>query len=141
MTRSDVPTHKLRTLWLFIGWGLVAFVIYLSLVSGPLPIDAIAGDENTHRLLYGISHVLAYGALMLWFLQLYAHSRRTIIAIGLVALGIVLEILQGFTADRHPGYMDIVANTTGVVLGWSLGKTRLSKMLAIIERQVMRLST
>lgn len=72
MTRSDAPTHKLRKLWLFIGWGLVAFVIYLSLVSGPLPIDAIAGDENTRRLLYGISHVLAYGTLMLWFLQLYA---------------------------------------------------------------------
>ena len=118
----------------------MVLVIYLSLVSGPLPIDVIASDESAHRLIYGIAHVLAYGTLMLWFLQLYARSRRTIIASGLIALGTVLEGLQGFTVDRYPGYLDLVANTAGVMLGWLLGKTRLSKTLETIEAWVMRLA-
>ena len=132
-------THQLRKLWLSIGWLLVGLVIYLSLVSGPLPIDAIARDESTHRLIYGIAHVLAYGTLMLWFLQLYPVSQRIIIALGLIGLGILLEVLQGLTPDRMPGYLDILANTLGVFLGWLLGKTRLSGLLGALDKTLSRL--
>lgn len=137
MTAAARPSHRLRKLWLSIGWALVVLVTYLSLGSGPLPIDTIARDERT--LVYGISHVLAYGTLMWWFLQLYPVSHRPIIALGLIAMGIVLEVLQGFTPDRDAEYLDVVANTAGVILGWSLGKTRLSRTLERIERQVIRL--
>jgi VanZ family protein len=140
MITAATSRHKFRTLWLAIGWGLVVLVIYLSLVSGPLPIDVIARGESAHRLIYGIAHVLAYGCLMLWFLQLYPCSRRTIIASGLIALGTVLEGLQGFTVDRYPGYLDLVANTAGVTLGWLLGKTRLARTLETIEERVIRLA-
>jgi VanZ family protein len=134
------PTHKLRELWLSIGWLLVGLIIYLSLVAGRLPIDSIASDEVTHRLVYGVSHVLAYGILMLWFLQLYPVSRRPIIALSLIAMGTVLEVLQGFAPDRNPGYLDVVANIAGVMLGWLFGKTPLSRVLETIERSVIRLS-
>ncbi len=140
MSTDPGPTHRLRKLWLSISWLLVALVIYLSLVSGPLPIHAIASDKSTHWLIYGIAHILAYGTLMLWFLQLCPVSRRPIIALGLVALGILLELLQGLTPDRSPGYLDIVANMAGVMLGWLLGKTRLSRALEAVDKTLSRLS-
>lgn len=126
-----MPTHKLRKLWLSTGWLLVALVTYLSLVPDPPTIDAAGSDK--------VAHVLAYGTLMLWFLQLYPIYRRPIIAVGLIAMGILLEFLQGFTAARSSEYMDMVANTGGVMLGWLLGKTRLSTALEALERQIMRL--
>ncbi len=126
-----MPTHKLRKLWLSIGWLLVALVAYLSLVPDPPTIDVAGSDK--------VAHVLAYGTLMLWFLQLYPIHRRPIIVVGLIALGILLEFLQGLTAARSSEYIDMVANTGGVMLGWVLGKTRLSTALEALARQVMRL--
>ena len=120
------PAHKLRKLWLSIGWLLIAFVVYLSLVPHlPMQINVIAGDK--------LEHAFAYATLMLWFLQLYSASRRPFIALSLIGMGILLEILQGFTPDRDPDYLDAVANTAGVLLAWLLGKTRLSKTLAAVE--------
>ncbi len=121
--KAKGPTHKLRTLWLSFGWVLVALVIYLSLISDPLPIDAIGKGKLT----YGIAHVLAYGTLMLWFLQLYPTSRRPIIALSLIALGTALEVFQGFVPGRDAEFRDIIANAAGVMLGWLLGKTSLSR--------------
>jgi len=127
----SMPTHKLRKLWLSIGWLLVALVTYLSLIPDPPTINATGSDK--------VAHALAYGTLMLWFLQLYPIYRRPIIAVGLITMGILLEFLQGFTAARSFEYMDMVANTGGVTLGWLLGKTRLSMALDAFERQIMRL--
>ena len=127
-----MPTHKLRKLWLTIGWLLVALISYLSLVPN-LPTVGVTGSDK-------VTHLLAYGTLMLWFLQLYPISRRPIIAAALIAMGILLEFLQEFTAARSSEYMDMVANTGGVMLGWLLGgKTRLSAALETLERQIMRL--
>jgi VanZ family protein len=131
------PTFKLRKLWLTIGWLLIVLVIYLSLTPGWLPLDALADDEVSHRFTYGISHVLAYGTLMLWFLQLYPVSRRPIIALCLVGLGGLLEILQAFTPERDPDYLDALANGTGVVLGWLLGRTRLANTLEAVEKALV----
>ncbi len=132
------PTSRLRKLWLAIGWLLVVLVIYLSLAPGWLPLDALTDDEAARRLSYGISHVLAYGTLMLWFLQLYPVSRRPIIAVCLVGLGGMLEILQAFTPDRDPDYLDLLANGAGVVFGWLLGRTPLANTLRILERVLVR---
>jgi VanZ family protein len=125
--------------WLAIGWLLVGLVVYLSLKPGWLPLDALAREGPVHRLSYGVAHVLAYGTLMLWFLQLYPVSRWRWIALGLFALGVGLEGLQGFTADREPGVADAAANTIGIGLGWLLGRTGLFKTLETIERRVLRL--
>ncbi len=127
------PTHRLRKLWLSIGWLLVALVVYLSLSSDTL---VMANDVKANRLAYVALHLLVYGVLMLWFLQLYPASRRPIIALSLIAMGVLLEVLQGFTPDRSPGYTDAVANIVGVMLGWSLGKTRLSRALEAVDKTI-----
>ena len=127
-----MPPHKLRNLRLSIGGLLVALIIFLSLTSNPPTINATGS--------YTFAHVIAYGTLMLWFLLLYPMSRGLIIAVGLIAMGILLELLQGLTDVRSSDYMDMAANTGGVMLGWLFGKSWLSAALEALERQIMRLT-
>lgn len=124
--------HKLRRLWLSVGWLLVALVTFFSLTPEPPTIIRVTASDK-------VAHLVAYGVLMLWFLQLYPVSRRPVIAILLAAMGILIEVLQGFTTGRSTEYMDIAANTGGVMLGWMLGKSPLSKVLEALDRKIMSL--
>jgi VanZ family protein len=63
----------------------------------------------------------------------------TVIALCLVGLGGLLEVLQAFTPDRDADYVDFLANSAGVVVGWLLGRTRLANTSAILEAALMRL--
>lgn len=81
--------------WTLIGVVYVAAVVYLSLVPD-LPSNALSFPESDK-----VVHLSAYAFLMLWFGQIY-HERAValLIASGLVALGIFLEILQGVSGHR-----------------------------------------
>ena len=125
-----MSTHKLRKVWLFTGWLLIALVVYVSLIPALPSIDITAADK--------VAHVFAYATLTLWFLQLYPAERRAMLVIGFIMMGVALEFLQGLTASRSFEYGDIAANTGGVVLGWLLVKTRLSNTLHVIEKHLIR---
>ncbi len=125
-----MSSHKLRKLWLFTGWLLIALVVYVSLIPALPSIDITAADK--------VAHVFAYATLTLWFLQLYPADRRAMLVIGFIMMGIALEFLQELTASRSFEYADIAANTGGVALGWLLAKTRLSNTLHVIEKQLIR---
>jgi VanZ family protein len=47
------------------------------------------------------------------------------LAIGFIALGIAMEIAQGFTPTRQPDVFDVLANITGVMLGWFASPPRI----------------
>ena len=103
---------KLRALWLAIGWGLVATIIWLSVTPRPLQIDIAQGDK--------LGHFAAYGATMFWFCQLYARRpTRIAYAAGLIAMGIALEFVQRWLCYRSFEVLDMVADAIGVVLGWT----------------------
>jgi VanZ family protein len=63
-----------------------------------------------------LGHLAGYALLMFWFAQLYA--RRAVWAAGFIAMGIVLELLQGWLGYRSLEGYDMLANTAGVLLGW-----------------------
>ncbi|NNL06456.1 MAG: hypothetical protein HKO86_01940, partial [Gammaproteobacteria bacterium] len=54
------PDLRYRRLWLFIGYALVAMVIYLSLTSSPVHIDTELPYQDK------LFHALAYFALTFW---------------------------------------------------------------------------
>jgi VanZ family protein len=117
-------------LWLTTGWMLIAAVIYLSLAPAPPDLDLPQGDK--------FGHVLAYAVLMFWFMQIYDRQRiRVGLAAGFVALGIVLEVLQGFTGYRTFEVHDIAANMIGVALGWMSGPPRTGNLFSRIENLVL----
>jgi VanZ family protein len=114
--------------WLALGWMMIGAVIYLSLTPHPLEIDVVQGDK--------MGHALAYLGMMIWFAQLYHRRLHVWWAVGFIALGAVLEYLQGWSGYRDFEYLDMVADAVGVVLGWLLGGTALMDVLSAFERRI-----
>jgi len=103
---------RCRKLWLAIGYALVALIVFLSLTPRPPALEFEQGDK--------LGHLLAYGTLMFWFCQLYATRRSRIAhALAFAAMGVALEFAQRATGYRSFEYLDMLANATGVALGWA----------------------
>lgn len=121
MVSIDRPSF--RRACRLIGWLLVLAVTVLSLIPLELP---EGGDKW--------SHLFAYGALMLWFSML--HSGRARVALGLVAMGIVIEFLQGQTGYRSFDVLDMLANALGVLAGWVVALTPVGRLFQWLEMQL-----
>jgi VanZ family protein len=94
------------------GWGWAAAIVWLSLTPSPPQVDVAHGDK--------LGHFAAYGLLMFWFSWLYAAKRtRVAYAVAFTAMGVGLELLQGQLGFRNYDVLDMVANTLGVLLGWT----------------------
>ena len=90
---------------------MVAAIVWLSLTPSPPKLDFEQSDK--------VGHFLAYGGVMFWFAQLYAaRSTRLAYAAGFAAMGVALEFIQGWTGYRDFEVYDMLANGTGVALGW-----------------------
>ena len=118
---------RARPFWLFVGWSMVLFIVYLSLA----PISINVGVEQGDKYL----HAIAYGGVMFWFANLYTTpAKRTMLAIALVALGIGLEFVQGLTDYRTFEVADMLADAAGVAVGWVVAPPRLPNFLRGVER-------
>ena len=131
--QSNMPLGSLiyRNLWVAVGWALVLAVVYLSLVPSAPSLPGGLGDKG--------GHVLAYASLMFWFACLYAGRARLIFAIGLSVMGLVMELLQGLGNHRSAEPMDMVANILGIIIGWTLVRTRAGGILVRFDAWLGRL--
>jgi len=120
----------LHRVWLALGWLWVAAVFYLSLTPHPPQPVSFNGVDKWE-------HALAYALLMLWFCQVYVvHNTRIKLLLSLVAMGVSIEILQGMTGYRYFEYADMLANSTGVLIGWGLARTRMGRVFTMLENNV-----
>jgi VanZ family protein len=124
--------HKLRKPWLVLGWLWVAVLVFLSLTPNPPePVRFLYADK--------LEHALAYCLLMLWFCQVYVRrTQRLFAAALLVAMGITMEFLQGMTGYRSFEFADMVANSTGVLLGWVWARTALGHIGRALETKFLK---
>jgi len=124
------PDLKYRRLWLFVGYSLVIYVIYSSLTPNPIHVDVNFFDKY--------AHTFGYFVLMGWFMQLY-HVRKNILQCGvlLILMGISIEFIQDLTGYRFFDIYDMMANTAGVLLAWSLSKTPFPLILSYFEKKVL----
>ena len=131
MLANAHPDLKLSFLWLGLGCVMVALVVYLSLTSSPVDTGLSFPYQDK------IFHAFAYFALMIWFAQIY-HDRfqRNLIAVMLVIMGVVLEYLQSFDPGRFYEYADMLANSTGVVLGLLVTLTGVKNCLIRFEKLI-----
>jgi len=106
-------------------------VIYFSLNVGGLPgLNSFLHDK--------LSHLLGYSGLMLWFSQLYKTTKiRSLLAVLLACLGITLEYLQGIGGIRMFEVADMLANATGVALGWILAVAGMDRILGWFESRYL----
>ena len=123
MQSLSTSSNGLRQAWLVVGWCGVAGVIALSLI--PNPPDLVPVEQGDK-----VEHIVAYGMLMFWFAQVYAaRGTRAVIAGLLVALGVALEYVQGWTGWREFSYADMAADATGVAFGWMMATPRTPNLL------------
>lgn len=119
--------NRLSRIWLYCGWLMIGAVFVLSLIPGPPMLDVTQGDK--------LQHLAGYGVLMYWFAQLYRSFRTRLVWVaGLIAMGVVLELLQGMTSWRSYELYDMAANATGVLLGWLLAPPRGLDLYRLVER-------
>jgi hypothetical protein len=127
---ADSQARALRQAWRVVGWIGVTALIVLSLVpEAPTFTDLRQEDK--------VGHVLAYAALMLWFAQVELTRRsRAFTALGLLALGIALEFVQGWTGERSFSVADMVADAAGTALGWLAAPPRGPDLLTNLGRML-----
>lgn len=127
------PNLKFHQWWLMVAWVLLLLVIYLSLTGNPID----TGDSFLYQ--DKVFHAIAYFVLMFWFAQIYhGNVKRNLIAFLLVALGVSLEFLQGLNPVRFYEVADMLANATGVVLGYVLTLTNAKNCLVEFEKLVFK---
>ncbi len=126
------PELRLRYWWLTIGYLLVVLVLYLSLTSEPIEMTGLFDSEDK------LYHALAYFTLMAWFAQIYHQSmQRIAIALVFVFMGLTLEYLQSLNPNRYAEFGDMLANVTGVALGFSLTLSDAKNLLLRIEKLIL----
>ncbi len=102
--------NRCATALRLIGWLLVLGLIVLSLIQLPPTPQVI---PNSDKLL----HLSTYFGLSYWFLHTY-HKYPLQVIIGFILLGLGLEILQFTTPFRFFEWLDLLMNTTGVLLAF-----------------------
>ncbi len=68
-----------------------------------------------------VGHFIAYAVLSLntglWLFNIKKHAYSLVI---LISYGALMEFFQGFVPGRDPSFLDMVANGTGVLIGFVL---------------------
>jgi VanZ family protein len=117
---------KLIKIWYLLGGFLLLMVGIVSLM--PVP-DVGVNDK--------FSHLLTYFILGGWFGLLAAN--RAILGwtiIGLIAYGMLLELLQGMTAHRYAEWGDVLANASGTFAGVMLYFSPLPRLLSYVDNKL-----
>ena len=87
-----------------------------------------------------LSHLVTYFILAVWFSLLAAN--RAILGwtvIGLIAYGILLELLQGMTVYRYAEWGDVLANASGTMAGILLYFSPLPRLLNYVDSKLARI--
>jgi VanZ family protein len=104
------PALKHSLVWRTVGWLMVACVVIGSLVPAGTPGLGLINDK--------LEHGGGYAALTIWFIGVYPRQRHWVIVAAFIAMGIVIELLQGWMKlGRECDIRDVFANTTGIIIG------------------------
>jgi hypothetical protein len=106
--------RPLRHLPFYVGFGLtyITFIIVECLI--PHPLQVLPPFPYSDKL----EHLVAFGLMMAWFGQLAQERRpRAKLALAFIALGGIIELLQGAMAlGRSMEFGDFAADALGVWL-------------------------
>jgi hypothetical protein len=81
-------------------------------------------------------HAATYFVLASWFAGIYEPRRYPAIAVGLLALGALIELLQRAGGARMGEWLDLAANLGGIAAGLLLARAGLGGWCAWLERLV-----
>lgn len=117
-----------RSIWLMVGYLLMGLVVWLSLA--PSPPDLRMDEANLS------GHFLAYFTLTFWFLSMIERCRWCRIAMGFMAMGLILELIQGATGYRHFDLLDILSGFVGVGLALLAASSPLCSLMSKADQWI-----
>ena len=113
--------------WSGVGLALVLIVLYFCLEP--------PGEGGVFLIPDKLSHALAFFGLTAWFAALVERRYYGLVAIHMLALGIAIELLQGWMAlGRSAELADVYADAIGVALGLAISLPIRESWLQRVER-------
>ena len=107
------------------AYATLILVAVLSLM--PVPETAVNVSDK-------VMHFVVYFILSAGFMVLVRQQSNIVkVAIGLVLYGVALEFLQGLTGYRMMEFLDMVANSSGVVAGLLVRLTPMPVWFRMLE--------
>lgn len=106
------------TLWRW-AFGSVALVVLVLALMPPVPHMPTTGWDKAN-------HLLAFAVLAWLGIHAYPQRMASVLS-GLLAYGVLIEILQSFTTYRSADWHDLLADGLGLLLGWLLTRMQRRK--------------
>lgn len=106
-------------------WRFFSAVILVVVLVAALSPAFWLFDNRAHALFWFQNadkwlHALTFITLALWFAGLYEKRNYWRIAVGLMLFGFVVELCQLTVSYRTADWVDIGANTAGIIVGLSV---------------------
>ena len=102
---------KMQQLWAWAFATCVLAVLVLALMPSPPQAVTTGWDKSNHMLAFGV---------MTWLGCKAFPQRGVPLLLGLLAYGVLIEILQSYTPNRSAEWLDLLADGAGVFLGWAV---------------------
>ena len=103
--------------WQLAGFLLLVFVMIAALVP-KLPFHELALQ---FRISDKVMHIGAFAFLAVWFSGQYEKRSYWRIALGLIAFGILIELVQSTVSYRTAEWMDLIGDAAGIAIGLLIG--------------------
>ena len=111
--------------WLMVGLLFLVLGLVSALSPPAIPLPLAIDDK--------LLHFVAFLGFMVWFGGVFQPRLAPLVVLGLSAYGLLIELLQSLTVTRHAEGLDLVADISGVLLGWLLGVAGLSRWCMKLE--------
>jgi len=111
--------------WLIVGLLFLILGLVSALSSPVLPVPLTINDK--------LLHFVAFLGFMIWFGGVFQPRYALLVVLGLCAYGLLIEVLQSLTVARQAEGLDLVADISGVLLGWLLSVAGLSRWCMKLE--------
>lgn len=112
-------------LWLTMGVALLLTGAVLALLPLSVALPPRAGDK--------VLHLAGFAALTVWFFGVFQPHARPRVAVGLMAYGASIEVLQSFIPHRFAEGLDLIFNVVGIGAGWLMSAAGLHGWCETIE--------
>jgi VanZ family protein len=94
-------------------WAFAVCLVVV-LVYALLPLEIIGPAIGWDKM----EHAITFALLTMVGCSAYA-DRKIQVLLGLLAYGILIEVLQSFTDYRFAEVLDVVADGVGILIGWT----------------------
>jgi VanZ family protein len=112
--------------WFFAGLLIMALVLVATLSpSGSTTTVSFLSDKA--------AHFFAFMMLMLWFCGVFRLPFTPLVALGLLAFGVLIELLQSRLPYRSAEVADALYDVGGIAAGWLLAVLGASRWTRVVE--------